>query len=101
MTLRIALVFALLMIVFVGPAALAADGSDLPEVPNSSKADTSTHRIGCLDDSNYYCFARCDFFWDRCVEGSIGCIMYWPGDQCFNNYQRDQCCIHTLQAGLF
>lgn len=56
---------------------------------------------GCLDDPDYYCFARCDYFWDFCVSGSHGCYMIWLWDICADNFQHNQCCVHTINEGLF
>lgn len=71
------------------------------------KAEISTPQpppagaLGCLDDPDYYCFSKCDNFWDWCVEGSNGCVMVWALDKCADNYQLTQCCVIAIRAGLF
>lgn len=80
-------------------AGINVDGT--PSDSSAEKNEADSYRNPCLDAQNYECFAKCNDFWGWCVDGDDGCFFYYVDDTCIDDYQVDQCCVHTLQSGLF
>ncbi len=66
-------------------------------VNGSALSATQSPSSICHDTPDLYCFAKCDYYWGWCVEGSSACVMLWWSETCETDPGSMPCCMITAR----